>query len=81
MQFTACKHLDYSDNYSAKKQVLGSGKVFWMRKEAYPGAPTMVQFCKKRGRINSCEGCTSKSNAHCGDYEEVTHFVDDETLS
>ncbi len=74
MKFTACKHLDFSDSYAAKKQVLGSGKVFWLR-DVGPNLPSMVQFCKKRGRINDPEACTSEQHAACGDYENFNHDV------
>jgi len=82
MKFTACKYLDFSDNYTAKKQVLGSGKVFWLRDVSYdPSLPAMVQFCSKRGRINDPEGCTKASKAYCSDYEEFEHNVPDESIA
>jgi len=75
VKFTACKHLDFSDNYYAKKQLLSGGKVFWLREAPYEGAARLVQFCKKRGRINFATGCTSAETAVCSDYEEIEHFV------
>jgi hypothetical protein len=82
MKFTACKHLDFSDNYAAKKQVLGNDVVFWVRDVSYdPTLPSMVQFCKFRGRLNNPERCTQKRFAACGDYEEFEHDVPDESIA
>jgi len=81
MKFTACKYLDFSDSYLAKKQVLGNGKVFWLRDVSYdPTLPAMVQFCSKRGRINTPEGCTKERFAACSYYEEIEHNVPDESI-
>lgn len=74
-KFVACKHLDYSDNYIAKKQILGTGKVFWLREAPYPDAPVMVNFCQKRGRLNSAESCHTPNKAMCSDYEDFEHVV------
>ncbi len=82
MKFTACKYLDFSNNYVAKKQILGNGKVFWLRDVSYdPSLPAMVQFCLKRGRLNNPEACTDKKYAHCSDYEEIVHDVPDESIA
>ena len=86
MKFTACKYLDFSEKYTdaAEKQLIGigNGKVFWMRKLKYdPSQPAMVQFCKKRGRLNNPEACLSLKKAVCGDYEEIVHEVADETIA
>jgi hypothetical protein len=35
----------------------------------------LVQFCKKRGRINSPEGCLDKAHSRCNDYVEVEMSV------
>jgi len=76
MRFSACKYLDFSDNYTAKKQILGSGKVFWWRNVSYdPTLPAMVQFCSKHGRLNTPEACLCDKNKHCSDYEEFKHEV------
>lgn len=80
MKFTACKHLDYSDNYIAKKQVLGSGKVFWLRPVIDDSYPSMVQFCKKRGRLNNPESCTEKRYAACSCYDECMHDVENSSI-
>ena len=80
MKFTACKHLDFSDNYTAKKQVMGNGKVFWLR-NVDPDLPAMVQFCKFRGRLNDPAACTSERRAMCGEYEEFEHDVLDESIA
>lgn len=81
MKFIACKHLDYDTEYSnCKRQVLGSGHVFWLR-DVEPDLPRMVQFCKLRGRINSPQGCTCKQHAHCSEYEDSEHEVDDASIA
>ncbi|MET4696967.1 hypothetical protein V5J34_004933 [Endozoicomonas sp. NE35] len=78
IKFTACEHLDYSDIYSATctKEVLHPGKFFWMRPKSYEGCPQMVQFCKKRGRLNNPEACLCERNKHCDDYKEYEHTVE-----
>jgi len=82
MKFTACKHLDFSDNYTAKKQVMGNGKVFWLRDVSFdPTLPAMVQFCSKRGRLNNPEQCTTETHAACSDYEDFEHDVPDSSIA
>jgi hypothetical protein len=82
MEFTACKYLDFSDSYTAKKQVLGSGKVFWLRDvNNDKSIPAMVQFCTKRGRLNNPEACTSEKLAVCSDYEDFKHNVPDDSIA
>jgi len=81
MEFTACKYLDFDDKYpAAKKQVLGSGKVFWLRDVSF-NEPAMVQFCKLRGRRNSPEACTKEKFAGCSSYEEFTHNVPNASIA
>jgi len=76
VRFNACKYLDFSDIYTAKKQILGSGKVFWMRDVSYdPTLPSMVQFCSRYGRLSSPEACLCDKNKHCSDYVDFEHIV------
>jgi hypothetical protein len=76
MRFAACKYLDFTDNYTAKKQVLGGGKVFWLRDVSYdPTLPAMVQFCSKRGRLNHPEACLCDRDKRCSDYVDFDHVV------
>jgi len=76
MRFNACKYLDFSDNYTAKKQVTANGQVFWLRDVSYdPTLPAMVQFCSKRGRLNHPGACLCSGDKHCGDYVDFTHEV------
>ena len=75
VKFTACSHLDFSDNYAARKQILGSGKVFWMR-EVGEDLPSMVQFCTLIGRLNNPEPCLSQCSALCGQYAEEDRIVE-----
>jgi len=75
IKFTGCKHLDFAPNYTAKRQMMGNGCLFWMRK-VEPSLPAMVQFCKLRGRLNYPEACVcSQKNAQCNDYEEYLHVI------
>jgi len=74
VEFKGCKHLDFSDSYSAKKQLLGTGSVFWLR-NVPSDLPSMVQFCKMRGRLNSPDACIGECKAQCSDYEEIEHNV------
>lgn len=75
INFRGCKHLDFSDSYFAKKELLGSGSVFWLR--GTPSENSMVQFCKKRGglRLNRPDACIGECKAQCSDYEEIEHNV------
>lgn len=71
IEFTGCKHLDFEPNYDAIRQVTPMG-LFWMRKQE----PSMVQFCKRRGRLYGPLACLGSENARCGDYEESEHFIE-----
>jgi len=74
--FSGCKHLDYEDHFTARKQLLSGDRVFWMREVSpYEGAPKMVQFCKRRGRINDPEGCLTEEKACCSDFSPAQHTV------
>lgn len=78
IKFKACKHLDFSDNYSAEKALIdikGEIKVCWDRPVIDESYPALVQFCKKRGRLNNPECCLSEDNKMCSDYEEIEHKV------
>jgi len=77
-RFRGCKHLDYEGEYVSctKEWFVGIG-VAWMRHELpYPGAPKMVQFCGKRGRLNHMSACLGACNAMCSDYDETEHVVE-----
>ena len=76
IEFKACKYLDFEDNYvGCKRQMLGGGKLFWMR-DVSIDYPAMVQFCSKRGRLNNPESCLCESAAQCSDYNDFLHSVD-----
>ena len=84
LKFTACKYLDFSDNYTAEKnliQVEGEMKVCWNRPVIDDSFPQLVQFCKKRGRMNNPEMCVCVENQQCQDYEDVIHEVDLSTVN
>jgi len=73
IDFTACKHLDFGDNYSATKNLVSAGgvtKIVWQRQNGQ-----LCQFCALRGRINYITGCLTKEWARCNEYEEVQHSV------
>jgi len=77
VEFTACEHLDFEPKYAGcKRQMLGNGKLFWMRPDYGTDNPRMVQFCKKRGRLNNPESCTKEGNAQCSDYKEFNHVIE-----
>jgi len=71
VEFKGCEHLDFDPNYSAKRQATQKG-LFWMRSIE----PSMVQFCKKRGRVYGCQACLSEDEKGCNDYIETTHIVE-----
>ena len=76
IKFRACEHLDFSDNYTANKEPIiinGETKLCWDRPVIDESYPRLVQFCKKRGRMNSPELCTSKETKACSDYNEIEH--------
>ena len=74
VEFTACEHLDYEPHYgSCKRQLIscnGGEKLCWKRPS------DLVQFCKKRGRINDPVGCLTQDHAICNDYNETEWAVD-----
>ena len=78
IKFTACKHLDFSDKYSAEKNLIsacGKTKVCWNRPVIDNTYPQLVQFCKLRGRMNNPEMCLCEKNKQCSDYEDFEHVV------
>jgi len=78
INFLACEHLDFSDSYSAKKDAISTKfgtKICWNRPVIDSTYPSLVQFCKKRGRLNSPESCLCESNKMCSDYNDFNHTV------
>ena len=77
IKFTGCQDLDYSESYrpACSRQMLANGKLFWMRPSYYVDN-RMVQFCKKRGRLNNPESCLCENRAVCSEYEEIEHIID-----
>jgi len=74
IKFEGCEHLDFLPNYgNCKRQEIAGGGLFWMR-DVDPSMPSMVQFCKKRGRLNFPEACLKKGE--CSDYKKIEHCVD-----
>jgi len=74
IKFTACEHLDFADNYTAKKVLFGT-KVCWERKIVDVLFPRLVQYCKKSGRLNNPESCLREADKMCSDYKEFEHTV------
>lgn len=77
ISFKACEYLDFSDTYSAEKHLISVGgcpKAFWMR-NVEADLPSMVQFCKLRGRLNEPQACLDAGHAYCDKYNEVTHTL------
>lgn len=78
VKFKACKYLDFSDNYAAKKELIsnyGDTKVCWDRPVLDSSYPALVQFCKQCGRLNHPEACLREQDKHCSSYEEYEHEV------
>lgn len=80
MKFRGCKYLDFDDNYVGCKKVNINGEhICWERDaEIYGYENTLVQFCKRRGRLNYPYACIGQSNAMCSDYEETEFNVEPE---
>ena len=74
LTFNACKYLVFSDSYTARKQIIGDGKVFWLI-DVDSDLPAMVQFCHRIGRLNNPEACLCEANKYCNDYEDFKHVV------
>ena len=74
IKFTACEHLDFADNYVAKKVLFGT-KICWERDVVDGTFPRLVQFCKKSGRLNNPESCLREADKMCSDYKEFEHTV------
>lgn len=72
--FTGCKHLDFDDCYAAKKVETTDKQVCWER-NVEENLPKFVQFCKKRGRLNSPSACLCEQNKVCSGYVEIDHKV------
>jgi len=80
INFTACEHLDFEPHYgNCKRQLIhiDGTKLCWKRPiPADDERPTLVQFCKLRGRVNSPIGCLDKAGAVCYDFNEVEHSIE-----
>ena len=77
IKFTACEHLDFADNYTAKKELIDDFgiKACWDTDVFDVSLHQLVQFCKKRGRLNNSECCLREVNKMCSDYEDFEHTV------
>jgi hypothetical protein len=80
IHFYGCEHLDFESDFSdCTKELIqhgGGQSVFWMREVVDPELPSMVQFCKNRGRMNNPCACLSNEEARCFDYKEKLYSVD-----
>ena len=74
IKFTACEHLDFADNFTAKKVLFGT-KVCWERKIVEVLFPRLIQYCKKSGRLNTPGSCLREADKMCSDYKEFEHTV------
>ena len=75
IKFTACEHLDFADNYTAKKVLIYGTKVCWERKIVEVLFPRLIQYCKKSGRLNNPDCCLRETDKMCSDYKEFEHTV------
>ncbi len=72
-----CIHLDYSSEFIGceLKEIEGFScpVKYWERMAVpYEGAPTKVQFCKKRGRINEIFACyNGEKPCYCTELPEL----------
>jgi hypothetical protein len=79
INFLACEHLDFSDSYSATKDVISTNfgdKICWNRPTIDSSYPSLVQFCKQRGRLNNPQACLCSDNRLCSDYNDFSHTVE-----
>lgn len=79
VKFNGCKHLDFSNSYAAKKNAInsdGQTKACWNRPVIDETYPSLVQFCKLRGRLNNPESCLCERNKQCSDYVDMEHEVE-----
>ena len=79
MKLVPCKHLDYDESkYDAELHTCEPDfpdvKYWYRRNVPYGDAPRCVQFCKKRGRINSIFQCYT-GEMSC--YEPAEEMSDD----
>lgn len=65
-----CRFLDYDEGkYDQCTLIKNADGFWWWEREAlYPGAATAVQFCQKRGRVNTKGNCWEPGFLPC--YEE-----------
>ena len=77
--FVACKYLDFSDTYSAKKEIIRTkdgNKICWNRNAVIDLTyPSLVQYCKKCGTLNYPLSCLCKLDKECSDYKDYNHRV------
>ena len=77
--FVACKYLDFSDTYSAKKEIIRTkdgNKICWNRNAAMGlDYSFLVQYCKKFGILHSPFLCLCKLDKDCSDYKAYHHTV------
>lgn len=73
MSHIGCKYLDYEEGKYTDCEIVTSqeGWKWWRRGKTWTegkhneGNPVNVQFCKKRGRINSIFECINKNEMSC----------------
>lgn len=78
INFLACKHLDFADNYTAKKETIGTKygtKICWHRPTIDSSYPSLVQFCRLRGRLNYPTACLCQGDKMCSEYNDFNHTV------
>lgn len=82
VEFRGCRHLIFDRERMDKRvRILalpGNCGAYWERdKSLLPDDPhaVNVQFCDKRGRLNSKVACL-KGMAECNLYDEATHIVE-----
>lgn len=81
IEFAACKFLNYNREEFVPEVTMnlishfGETKVVWDRKNV-DGRFELVQFCKKKGRLNCATACLNKTSPFAYlSYEEHLHKV------
>lgn len=81
VKFEGCKYLDYdTEKYDKRLKLVAlpvSLGVYWQRpQELCNGLNMDVQFCAKRGRLNSKVACLKDAGFECSSGEMTTHIVE-----
>ena len=74
MAHIGCKHLDYEEGKYSGCEIITiepEGWKYWKRPDYGEGGKLEVQFCKKRGRINSIFSCINPGEHYCYESQAI----------